>query len=63
MKRKKKKISDYLIDRKIPVNEKENIWVVESAKRIACIVGERIDERFKITASTKEILVVEKLKS
>ncbi|HYV90435.1 MAG TPA: tRNA lysidine(34) synthetase TilS [Chitinophagales bacterium] len=60
MKRKKKKISDYLIDKKIPLNEKENIWVIESGKRIACIIGERIDERFKVTSSTEKVIVIEK---
>jgi len=59
MKRKKKKISDYLIDKKIPLNEKENIWVIESGKRIACIIGERIDDRFKITSSTQKVFVLE----
>ncbi|MFI5136005.1 MAG: tRNA lysidine(34) synthetase TilS [Chitinophagales bacterium] len=60
MKKKKKKISDYLIDRKIPLSEKENIWVIESNRRIACIVGERIDERFKVAASTEIVVVIEK---
>jgi tRNA(Ile)-lysidine synthase len=58
MKRKKKKISDYLIDRKIPLSEKENVWVIESGKKICCIVGERIDERFKITPSTEKVFVI-----
>jgi tRNA(Ile)-lysidine synthase len=60
MKRKKKKISDYLIDRKIPLNVKENTWVLESGKRIACIIGERIDERFKITLQTQQVFVIRK---
>lgn len=60
MKMKKKKISDYLIDRKIPLNEKENIWVVESGQRIACIIGERIDHRFRIKSGTIDVLVIER---
>ena len=56
----KKKISNYLVDRKIPLPEKENIWVIESNRRIACIIGERIDERFKVTSSTETIYVIEK---
>lgn len=59
MKRKKKKISDYLTDRKIPLSEKENILVIESGEKIACIVGERIDERFKITPLTRRIWMVQ----
>ncbi len=59
MKRKKKKVSDYLIDRKISIPEKENIWIMESGKKICCIIGERIDERFRITSSTKKCFVLE----
>jgi len=58
MKMKKKKISNYLVDRKIPLPEKENVMVLESGKRIACILGERIDERFKITPSTTKIVMI-----
>ncbi len=58
MNNKKKKISDYLIDRKIPLTEKENIYVLDVAGRIACIIGERIDERFKIKTSTEKIFVI-----
>jgi tRNA(Ile)-lysidine synthase len=60
MKKKKKKVSDYLIDRKIPLSEKENTWLIESGKRIACILGERIDDRLKITPSTKKIMILRK---
>jgi tRNA(Ile)-lysidine synthase len=59
MKKKKKKVSDFLIDKKIPLSEKENIWVIESGKKICSIVGERMDERFKITASTKKVFMIE----
>lgn len=58
MNSKKKKISDYLIDRKFPLTEKENIYVLESAGKIACIIGERIDERFKIRISTEKIFII-----
>jgi tRNA(Ile)-lysidine synthase len=60
MKKKKKKISDYLVDRKVAVSEKENIWVVQSGNHIACIIGERIDDRFKVTPLTEVVYVIEK---
>ena len=42
----KKKVSDYLTDRKFSLFQKENQYVVCSADRIVWLVGERSDDRF-----------------
>jgi tRNA(Ile)-lysidine synthase len=58
MAHKKKKVGKYFKDQKIPINEKEKIWILESGRKIAWIVGERIDERFRVTDGTKQVLVL-----
>lgn len=54
-----KKLSDFLIDLKVPFNSKADITVLESGKDIVWVVGFRINERYKVTPDTKRILVVE----
>lgn len=54
----KKKLSDYFTDKKYSITDKENIWILCSGNDIVWIIGERADERFKITEQTKEILKI-----
>ena len=54
----KKKLSDFMIDNKIPLNLKEQVFVLLSADKIAWVVGMRIDDRFKVTRQTKSIFKI-----
>lgn len=58
-----KKVSDFLTDIKRDRFTKEERCVLISAYgKIICLLGERIDDRFKITASTSRVLEVHLLK-
>jgi len=54
----KKKLSDYFIDNKYSRLDKENIFILESGGKIVWIIGDRIDNRFRITGSTTRGLLI-----
>ena len=55
----KKKLSDFFIDAKVPLAVKAQTWVVISGEDIVCILGHRIDDRFKITDYTQQVYEIQ----
>lgn len=53
----KKKVSDYLTDRKYSISQKERQWVLCCGERIAWLIGERTDNRFRIDETTKRLII------
>jgi tRNA(Ile)-lysidine synthase len=54
-----KKISDFLIDNKVSLPDKQHVWVIESSGNIVWMVNHRIDDRYKITANSSKALLLE----
>ncbi len=54
-----KKISDFFIDNKFSIVQKENTWLLASGNKIVWIAGHRIDERFKVREDTRNIILIE----
>lgn len=55
----KKKLSKYLKDEKISILDKEKTNLLCSKNEIVWVMGKRLDDRFKITENTTEILKFE----
>lgn len=54
-----KKISDYFIDIKLSLTEKENVWILANGEQVVWIIGYRLDDRYKITSGTQHVLKLE----
>ncbi len=56
----KKKVSDFLIDQKVPIHEKNKVLVLLSENKICWVVGLRVDERFKVEKESEVVFMVER---
>lgn len=56
----RKKLSDYLIDKKVSIAEKKRQFVLISGDDIVWVVGRRLDDRFCITRTTENVLKITK---
>ncbi len=54
-----KKISDFLINQKLNRFEKENVWLLLNKNEVVWVIGQRLDERYKIKSNSKKILKLE----
>ncbi len=54
-----KKISEFYKNLKYSILDKENQWLLLSGEEIVWVVGQRIDDRYKITKDTKTIYKLE----
>lgn len=57
--KKKKKLSDFFTANKYSLLDKERQWLLCSGDEIVWVVGKRIDDRFKVSNSTKSVLKIE----
>ena len=55
-----KKVSDYLINSKVSMAEKSRQFVLCAGEQIVWLVGHRIDERYKITSATENVVKIVK---
>ena len=56
-----KKVSDFFIDEKYSILDKKKQWILCSEDNIVWIVGDRIDDRYKIEMNTKKVYIAELL--
>lgn len=54
----KKKLSDFFIDKKLSLHQKEQTWLLFSGNDIAWVIGLRISDKFKVTSNSGNVLVV-----
>jgi len=54
----RKKLSDFFADAKIPLPDKKMVWILESAGNILWVIGLRIDNRYRVTLATRNILQI-----
>ena len=53
-----KKLKDFFVDRKYSILDKERTWILASGEKIIWIVGDRLDDRFRVDNHTRRILEI-----
>ena len=52
----KKKLSDFFIDKKVSMADKDVVTILESDGKIVWVAGHRIDDKFKVKSKTTSVL-------
>jgi len=53
-----KKLSDFFVDRKYSLVDKQRAWLLTSGEKIVWIPGQRLDDRFKVDEHTRHVLEI-----
>lgn len=53
-----KLLSDFFIDQKFSIPEKENSWLLTHNEEIVWVIGHRPDDRYKVSENTQKVLKV-----
>ena len=53
-----KKLSDFFVDNKLSIAEKDKVWLLTQNDTIIWVVGMRLDDRFKLTPKTQKVLKI-----
>ena len=53
----RKKLSDFFVDKKFTMNDKEQLWLLTSGDDIVWVVGHRVDARYAVTEKTKNVKI------
>jgi tRNA(Ile)-lysidine synthase len=56
-----KKLKDFFMDEKVPRSLRHRIAILEIGGKVAWVVGYRVDDRFKVSEGTREVIHVQAL--
>ncbi len=54
----RKKLQDFLVDARVPRRDRDRVGVLTAGDQVVWLVGHRLDDRFKVTPATRNVLVV-----
>ena len=54
----RKKLKQYMIDEKIPANERSKMWLLAQEDKVLWLVGGRMSEHIKVTEQTKTVIEI-----